>query len=95
VTAAEEVGDHGREERTDGAVGEAEARSDSVPRATRPAMAAMPSALTSVAASIGSTPSPRARGTRCTSGLKTGIHVAVKRARRIQNARLRMACRTV
>ena len=54
-------------------------------------MAAIPSALTRVAARMGSTPSPRASGTKCTSGVKTGIHVQAKSAKRTQKARLLMA----
>ena len=40
-------------------------------------------------------PSPRAIGTRCTSGPKTGTQVAAKRARIIQNARVRSALASV
>ena len=57
----------------------------------RPTSAAAPSALTSVAASSGETPSPRAIGTRCTSGTNTGIQVALNTAKSIQNARVRIA----
>lgn len=52
-------------------------RSDAPPITRRPISAAAPTALTSVAASRGGTPSPRAIGTRCTSGMKTGVQVAV------------------
>ncbi len=47
---------------------------------------------TTHAAVMGVCPRSRAKGTRCTSGMKTGTHVSAKVAASIQKVRLRIAC---
>src|SRR3972149_1228159 len=70
-------------------------RSESAPMRTRPATAAMPSALTSVAARRAGTPRSCANGTRWTRGTNTGTQVAAKTAQTIQKAPVRVASLTL
>ena len=72
-------------------VGRRPARSETAPIASRPRTAPAPVALMVPAAASGEWPRSRAKGTRCTSGTKTGIHVAEKAKPSSQNARVRMA----
>src|SRR6266478_6029206 len=66
-------------------------RSETAPMTRRPATAPMPTVETTQAPVSAECPRSRVNGMRWTSGMKTGIHVAVNVAPSIQNAGVRIA----